>query len=308
MTLAPDRAVRERLRAACDAVNAELARRRRWLLRGAVAGAVVIGITALARPMLVPHALILSLGALGATAAWIRRTAGREHKMGLATMIVPLLRPGLSFHPAGSIGLDEFNALRLFTQRADRVVAQDELRGERNGVSYAVEELRATYTTTSGSGKHRRRTTHTIFRGAAVKLEFNKHFHGHTVVVPRHFGAGLFAGLRMDGMETVTLENAAFERTFLTRSTDDQEARYLLTPRFMEIVLAAQEKVEHDLRLAFRDGTLHVLLNGTKNRFEVPLFGGVTPLQTVTELDEVITLAEDLIETFDLATRIWTKV
>lgn len=308
MSLAPDRATREQLRLACDAVNAELRRRRGLLKWAGLAGLVLVALAAWRAPQLVPHAAIAAAAFVLGVGRHIRQSVGREYKHWLATTIIPLLRPGLTFAPSGSIGIDDFNALHLFPQQADRVAAQDELRGERNGVSYAVEELRATYTSTSGSGRSRRRTTHTIFRGAVVRLEFNKHFHGHTVVVPHYFGAGFLSRLFGGRLQPVTLEDPAFERAFLTRSTDEQEARYILTPRFMEIVLAARARLGQDLRLAFHQGTLHVLIAGTKDRFEVSLFGGVAPSQAVTDLDEVIRLAEGLIGTLELQTRIWTRV
>lgn len=311
MSLAPDRATRERLRQACDAVNAGLARRRRWLVWAGIVAAVAIGVVVLRAPAFAPHTAAAGVALIGALAVYVRASAGREYKASLALELIPLLRPGLTFHAHGSMGRDEFNALRLFSRSADRVVAQDELRGERNGVAFAVEELRATYTTSSGSGRSRRRTTHTLFRGSVVRLEFNKHFHGHTIVVPRQFGAGwldgLVAGLFGGTLDAITMEDPEFERAFATRATDEQEARYLLTPRFMELVLAARARHGDALRLAFRDGTLHVLLPGTRDRFEVPLFGGLSPSDAVGDLEAVLALAEDLVATLDLETRIWSR-
>lgn len=253
--------------------------------------------------------IVLMAGVIVTTllAQYTRHVLGREYKMGLALAIVPLLRPGLTFHPTGSIGVREFNALGLFHREAERVTAEDEVRGAVNDVSYAVEEVRATYTTTSGTGKSRRRTTHTIFRGVAIRLEFNKHFHGHTVVVPEYFGAGLLGGL-FDGIRrTVSLENAEFERAFIVKSSDQHEARYLLTPRFMEVVMEARAALG-DIRLAFHGDTLAVLIPGRSDRFEVSLFRGVSPADIVNDLDAVIRLAEQLVSTFDLETRVWSRV
>lgn len=307
MSLVPDRDTSEQLRLACDAVNGGLRRRRVWLAWVGLAGSLLVAATWWRAPELAPPAAFVAVALLAATAHFVRSAAGREFKRLLATTIVPLMRPGLVFDPLGSIGVGEFNALRLFTSRADRVAAQDELRGERNGVSYAVEELHATYTTTTTTGKSVQRRTHTIFRGAAVRLEFNKHFHGHTVVVPRSFGAGWLSDLFGGSLDSVALENPRFQEAFLTRATDQQEARYLLTPRFMELVLHARTRLGSDFRMAFQGDTLHVLVAGTPNRFEVSFFRGVSPSRTVAELEAVIALAEQLVETLELETRIWTR-
>ena len=308
MRLAPDRATREQLRTACDAINGDLAIRRRRLVWTAVVTGTLALLVVGVRPEYGALVAGVGLAIVVAIALHTRHTLGREYKMGLALSIVPLLRPGLSFQAHGSIDVREFNALKLFHHSAERVAAEDEIRGTVKGVSFAIQEVKATYTTTTTNGKSTQRRTHTIFDGVAVRLEFNKHFHGHTVVVPEYFGAGFLDGLFGGSLRRVTLENAEFERAFVARSTDDVEARYLLTPRFMEVVLEAGSTLGTDLRLAFRNDTLHLLIPDRSDRFEVSLLRGVSPVTIVAELEEVLALAEQLIGTFDLETRIWTRV
>ena len=308
MRLAPDRATREQLRQACDAINTDLAVRRRRLTWTAILTGTLALLIVGVRPEAAAVVAGVGLAAIVGLALHTRHTLGREYKMGLALSIVPLLRPGLSFRAHGSIGVAEFNALKLFHHSAERVAAEDEVRGSVNGVAFAIEEVKATYTTTTTNGKSTQRRTHTIFDGVAVRLEFNKHFHGHTVVVPEYFGAGFLDGLFGGSLRKVTLENAEFERAFVARSTDDVEARYLLTPRFMEVVLEARSALGRDLRLAFHGDTLHLLIPDRSDRFEVSLLRGVSPATIVAELEEVLGLAEQLIGTFDLETRVWTRV
>lgn len=308
MRLAPDRATRDQLRDACDAINTDLARLRRRLVWTAIVPATLALLVAGGRPLLAVFLVFAGFTMALGLALHTRNSLGREYKMGLALSIVPLLRPGLTYRAGGSIGVGEFNALKLFHDSAERVVAEDEIRGTLQGVGFAIEEVKATYTTTTTNGKSTQRRTHTIFDGVAVRLEFNKHFHGHTVVVPEYFGAGLLDGLFGGRLQKVTLENAEFERAFVARSTDDVEARYLLTPRFMEVVLEARSALGRDLRLAFHDDTLHLLIPDRSDRFEVSLLRGVSPATLVAELEEVLGLAEQLIGTFDLETRIWTRV
>ena len=64
-----------------------------------------------------------------------------------------------------------------------------------------------------------------------------------------------------------------------------------------------------ELRLCFKDNSLYVTVPQNKDRFEVNLFGGdVTPESAIGDLVEVVNLAEKLVETLDLETRIWTRV
>ncbi len=83
------------------------------------------------------------------------------------------------------------------------------------------------------------------FQGVIIKIKMNKNFSGHTVVVPNKkvmntelnsdFGYFDYYGdLKKAGLEQVNLEDVAFNSRFVVYSTDQIEARYLLTPSFME--------------------------------------------------------------------------
>jgi len=152
-----------------------------------------------------------------------------------------------------------------------------------------------------------------IFRGVVVKLDFNKNFVGHTVVVPQSeskiLGGLLGESSTRKRKEIVRLENPDFENQFSVYSTNDQEARYLITPKLMELIMEAQALFGGELRLCFSQNSLFVAVPQDKDRFEVALFGSaVTPESALGDLVEVVNLAERLVETLDLETRIWSRV
>lgn len=80
---------------------------------------------------------------------------------------------------------------------------------------------------TRGGGKNRVR----LFDGVVVILDMNKHFSGHTVIKTKRI---------MDNrspfkhLTEIKLEDTAFNNTYNVYSTDEVEARYLITPSFME--------------------------------------------------------------------------
>ena len=100
-----------------------------------------------------------------------------------------------------------------------------------------------------------------------------------------------------------------FERVFSVYSTDDQQARYLLTPRFMEQLLLAWglfSSVGNDMRACFVSNFLVIALPTWRDRFEPGAHP--EPERIVDELLQLVSLAEELIDTLDLETRIWTRV
>lgn len=71
-----------------------------------------------------------------------------------------------------------------------------------------------------------------LFKGVVVELTMNKKFQGHTIVLK---DAGFLNRFnKPSSMENVRLEDVVFEKNFEVYSTDQIEARYLLTTSFME--------------------------------------------------------------------------
>ena len=69
------------------------------------------------------------------------------------------------------------------------------------------------------------------FRGQFISISFPKNFLGQTVVLP---DKGLFNLKKIRGLKRVRLVDPVFEKMFEVYGTDQVEARYLLTPDFMQ--------------------------------------------------------------------------
>lgn len=304
-----DRATLAKLQAGCNYINAEVARlRKRVVIVGVVCAA--IGIASWVIWRVDPRLPIF--GAFGITMlvfGQAHRQLAKSYKGIVVGRIVAALGQGLAYKPESSFTKQDFLEMDLFNKRCEQWKSEDEIEGRKNQVSYSLHEAKATRT--EGSGKHRR--TVTIFKGLIVRLDFNKNFAGRTIVIPQSEGemlGGLFGESESRGRkEIVRLENADFENTFTVYATSDQEARYLLTPKLMELVLEAQTLLGADVRLSFHDNSVFVTIPQNVDRFEVGIFGAkITPETAVGELVEVVGLAERLVDTLDLETRIWTRV
>jgi hypothetical protein len=304
-----DKSTLAKLQAGCNYINAEVAKLRK---RVVVVG-VVCAVAAFAWWIIwQPDVRLPAFAAFGITTlvyGQARSQLAKSYKGIVVRRIVAALGQGLAYKPESSLTKADFLGMDLFNKKCENWKSEDEIDGRKNQVSYSLHEAKATRT--EGSGKHRR--TVTIFRGLIVRLDFNKNFAGRTIVIPDSEGqilGGLFGESESRGRkEIVRLENADFENIFSVYSSNDQEARYLLTPKLMELVMQARALFGSDLRLAFHENSLFVTIPQSQDRFEVGLFGGkVTPETAVGELVEVVGLAERLVDTLDLETRIWTRV
>ncbi|MEX2177834.1 MAG: DUF3137 domain-containing protein [Gemmatimonadaceae bacterium] len=310
-----DRSTLLRIQAACNFVNAEVARHRSRVTKIGIAAfslAAIVYMGMVSKGNTDPRAPFFGAFAVTSLAlAGARKDLKKSYKGIVVQRVVKAIGNGLTYTPESTFARQDFHDMDLFDRRAENWKSEDEICGKKNAVSYSLHEVRASYTVKSG--KSRREVI--IFRGVIVRLDFNKHFAGHTVVVSESQSkilGGLFgeSGSRK-GKHLVRLENVDFEKEFSVYGTNDQEARYILTPKLMELILEAQAIVgaHGDVRLSFHDNSLFVTVPEPTDRFEVSLFGGkVTPDTVMGDLAEVVRLAERLVDTLDLETRIWSRV
>ncbi len=121
------------------------------------------------------------------------------------------------------IGFQDIKEYNIFP-RAQSCDLDDIITGFYKEIPVSIQET--TLTHTEGSGKSRR--TVTDFKGLIIKVKFPKNFTGTTVVrADKSWGT---AG----NLQKVNLEDPEFENVYDVFSTDQIEARYLLTTAFME--------------------------------------------------------------------------
>jgi hypothetical protein len=303
-----DGATLMKLQAGCNFINAEAHRRRNRVI---IAGVVIAALTLLVHSRWIPDFRVFIGGGALILLAFAReqKMLSKTYKAIVVRRVVSALGHGLTYSAASSLTREHFLSMDLFEKRCEQWSAEDEVSGRKNEVSYAFHEAHATRT--EGSGKNRR--TVTIFRGVILRLDFNKNFRGHTVVVPQAESDILFGLLgeseRRRSKQIVRLESAEFESVYSVYGTDDQEVHYLLTPKLMELVMRARQTISPGIRLSFQNNSVFVTIPQSKNRFEANLFGSaITPDGAAGDLVEVVTLAEQLIDVLDLETRIWSRV
>jgi hypothetical protein len=193
----------------------------------------------------------------------MNRQKGTSRVCGLfRARVIPYLlegiSPGLEYWPADGIDEDEFYASGLFIS-PDRYFSHDLVSGIvgrtdlRFSLVHAEEEYEETvYETETDSDGNSTTVSHTetrwrdIFQGLFFSADFHKHFHGYTRVTPG--GRGLFGRF---SSSAVKLEDPRFTKRFSVSSSDQVEARYLLTPAMMERILAVDDRFGGRMQIAF---------------------------------------------------------
>lgn len=301
-----DAATRARIESACGFVNHRIKQQRGRVLRiSAITAVVALLVAVFARmDVRIPGMAALLIISLVATHA--QRDIRKWYKQMVIRRVVEALGDGLSYTQESSLDESQFREMDFYTSRIDVWKSEDQVSGRRNEVSFELHEVRAARR--EKRGKQTREII--VFQGLVVVLEFNKNFHGHTIVVPDKDSRGFFGESETRrGKQLISLESVDFESAYSVYTTDSQEAHYLLTPKLMELVLKTRIQLgAHDVRLAFYRNMLFVTVPSNQDRFEVSLFtSNVTAMTAIGDLAAVVALAEQVVDLLQLETRIWTR-
>lgn len=207
----------------------------------------------------------------------------------------------------------DFVYSQLFTHRPDRYSSQDQIYGTAGKTKFSFSEVHAEYKTVTQTKNGRQEHWHTILKGIVFCADFNKHFRGRTVVRPKDMGSAFGAWISekiplfSSGSDVVKLESPDFEKKFLTYSTDQVEARYILTPSMMERLCNLDDSSHYNISVSFIDSYVYIAFPLDKNYFEPPVFKSLLDQKSVTEDLEIIRFMYGIIAELDLNTRIWTK-
>lgn len=105
-----------------------------------------------------------------------------------------------------------------------------------------------------------------VFNGVIVKLAMNKNFTGNTIIQPN----SIMHSSPSSSLKHTTLEDVEFEKHFDVYTNDEVEARYLITPSFMERLKSMQIAFKADkVSCAFYDKYLFIALHTQDDVFSI---------------------------------------
>lgn len=250
---------------------------------------------------------------------WMASSAQNSYTTGFKTLAMPTIVAAfgdLKFDGAAGLDESDFNFCNLHPN-PDRFESEDLIYGSVGATQIRCSEVHAEERRTRTDSKGRTETHYvTIFRGLLFVADFPKHFVGQTFLVPEglsgalgNFGAGLQnLGGKMSGRgELVRLESPDFERVFIATSTDQTEARYLLSSSLMERFLTLKNRFGGEISAAFINESLYLTIAKTNDWFEPPTLSQPLSFEALETVFSQLQMTLGIVENLDLNTRIWSK-
>lgn len=222
------------------------------------------------------------------------------YKEEIVDVIIHAFCPNATYSPNDGISETLFCDSGLFTS-PDRYHAEDRIEGRLDKTAFVCSEVHAeerkTRTTKNG-------TQHywvDIFEGFIFMADFHKDFQGETLVLRNSL-------LKLQiGTSRVKMENPAFEKRFDVFSTDQIEARYLLTPSMMERILKLDNLFGKGITVSFRNSTILIAIPDSRNRFEASIWSSLKDTNILESDFFVLKSLLEIVDELNLNTRIWSK-
>ncbi|MBL7731200.1 MAG: DUF3137 domain-containing protein [Chitinophagaceae bacterium] len=230
----------------------------------------------------------------------------RHFKETIVRKVIEFIDPSFQYHPKGFINENDYKRSGLILDKHDDYEGDDYVEGKRERTFFCFSELKTTRT--EGSGKSRR--TVTLFNGLFFIADFNKNISGRTYVWSEanpqlDFFKRIFSSVA-DGLEKVKLESTEFESRFIVYSTDQVQARYILTPSFMERMLRLEQKLGTGISFSFLQSEIYVAVPVKDKLFE-PTFFRPNDYESVGDYYNTVHAVIDIIDELRLNDRLWGK-
>lgn len=236
----------------------------------------------------------------------------KEFKNQIIEPLIHAIDDGLLYLSDMHISQNDFTHSELFTQTPDRISGNDLVRGTIDGVKIEFSDLHVEVKHKNSKGQD---SWETIFQGLFIVSEFNKNFHGKTVVLPdtaqNTFGDLIGNWLQANNVgrsELVKMDDINFEKEFVVYSTDQIEARYILSHSLMQRLLTFRQKSKHPLYISFIGGSIYIAIYYSKDLFEPSVFHSLLDYKIAMEYVQTLHLALGIVEELKLNQKLWSKI
>lgn len=221
--------------------------------------------------------------------------------------LISVIKGDLEFSQEGFINKTVYYRSGLFDTVVDNYAGNNMFRGKMGQTDFMMSNV---WTSVSGENNDI-----IVFRGILIVAEFSKNFKGKTIILPditeEKYGSLIGTWLQKKSRrieELVKLEDVDFEKEFVVYSTDQIEARYILSPSLMEKLTLLSEKYA-GIAVSFVDNKMFVAIP-TNNiiSFNLPfdiLIDKEEVYYKYNILKNMVNTCETIIEELGLNNRIW---
>ncbi len=234
-----------------------------------------------------------------------------EFKDKVIEPLINELDSNLRYSSTSHVSSNLFRNSKLFTSKIDRMSGNDFVKGKIQEVQIQFSDIHAEKRHKDSKG---RESWSTIFQGLFIVAEFNKHFKAQTIVLPdsaqNSFGNIIGTWLQSHNSnrdELVKMDSPEFEKEFVVYSSNQIEARYILTHTLMKRLLVFKKRSKHPIYISFIGESIHMAIEYNKDLFEPSVFRSLLNYKIAMEYVQTLHLAIGIIDELKLNQKLWSK-
>ena len=225
------------------------------------------------------------------------------YKQDIGNLLVHCIDPSFIYLPNEYISSKLFDTSCLFKGYYNRYSGEDKIAGLLCNTLIELSYVTALhiYQKRDSDGKVHT-VTDGVHNGLFFNADFNKSFHGTTVVLPR--GVEPKAGL-----EDVELEDPEFTKLFSVYTDDQIGARYVLSLSLMRRLVEFVTNTDQAIYVSFVDSLIYVAMPMERSEIAIRprLFRTAVNFDLIMLQYTPLAICAGLVEELNLNTRIWTK-
>lgn len=233
-----------------------------------------------------------------------------EFKLNVIKPLIHAIDNSLLYSSTTHVSDYLFEHSNLFS-KPDRLSGNDYVKGKIDNINIQFSDIHAQKRHKNSKGKE---SWSTLFQGLFLVADFNKHFYGETVVLPdtaqNSFGSLIGHWLQSNNIsrdELVKMDDTEFEKEFVVYSSDQVEARYILSNALMKKLLFFKEKSKHDIYISFIGANIYMAISYEKDLFEPSIFSSLLEYKVAMEYIKTLHLAISVVKELKLNQRLWSK-
>ncbi len=202
----------------------------------------------------------------------IRTQIKNAIKEQIVKKLIEGINPGFKYYPKQHITEETFDDSKLIGNYT-YLEGEDLFKGIYNNIPVEFSEIEVT--------KKASKSTKTLFEGPFYSLKVNKPFKGRTSVVPdfseKNFGkiGRVFQSLNLYKDTLITIDNENFEKQFAIYTTNEDEAKEILTQKLMNFLLE-EKKSTNGVFFGFSMNNIYFGKYNSKDLYRVNIEAKIT--------------------------------
>ena len=206
-----------------------------------------------------------------------------------------------AYRPNEHITKHEIYQGNYFTQ--DYMLSgEDYIEGQLGNTSFKFSEIRL-----MDSGTREDDELTIVFEGVVFIADFNKSFEGSTYIYRRSRFGNTHAQAKSIGAFKIELTDPDFNKEFLVMTTDDIEARYILSTNFVRKLMDYSDTTDGTVEFAFVNDKMFIFRRTKKDQFSGELNNHHDEAR-LREIYEDFLAYFSIVDELTLNRRIWRKI